>query len=86
VSQGVIGVIVFYNFGFGLYRHWGVFYSVLYGIGFFLVQCAAAHLWLDHFHYGPLEWLWRSATQLSLKTPFRRRAVPEDRPEAAMAV
>jgi len=75
VSQGVIGVILFYDFGFGLFRHWGQFYSMLYGVGFFVAQCAAAHLWLKHFHYGPLEWFWRSATQLSFSTPFRKRAI-----------
>ena len=28
-------------------------------------------LWLDHFRYGPLEWLWRSLTWLKIQ-PFRR--------------
>ncbi|WP_161599463.1 DUF418 domain-containing protein [Hymenobacter nivis] len=28
----------------------------------FAAQAAAAHAWLRRFRYGPLEWLWRSAT------------------------
>jgi uncharacterized protein len=74
VTQGMIGVPLFYGYGLALYRHLGSFYSVLLGLAIFTVQCAAAHLWLRHFRYGPLEWLWRAATFGSLATPFRRRS------------
>jgi len=74
VTQGMIGVPLFYGYGLALYRHLGSFYSVLLGLAIFTVQCAAAHLWLQHFRYGPLEWLWRAATFGSLATPFRRRS------------
>lgn len=74
VVQNAIGVVLFYHFGAGLFRQWGQFYSVLYGIVFFALQLPVMHLWLRHFHYGPFEWLWRSLTMLSFKTPFRKRA------------
>ena len=74
VTQALVGVPLFYNFGFGLYRQLGQFYSVLGGALFFVLQCALAHLWLKRFQYGPLEWLWRCATLLSFDTPFRKRA------------
>ena len=35
---------------------------------------ASPALWFRHFHYGPLEWLWRSATWLRTDIPFRRRS------------
>jgi uncharacterized protein len=38
----------------------------------FAVQAAAAHAWLRRFRYGPLEWLWRSATYLQWQ-PLRRK-------------
>ena len=72
VAQNVIGVLLFYHFGAGLFRHWGEFYSLLYGFAFFAAQLALCHLWLRHFHYGPLEWLWRCLTLLSFKTPSRK--------------
>ena len=72
VTQGMIGVPLFYGYGLALYRYLGSFYSVLVGIAIFTVQCAAAHLWLRYFHYGPLEWLWRACTFGSLATPMRR--------------
>ena len=74
VTQALVGVPLFYHFGFGLYHQLGQFYSVLGGALFFVLQCAAAHWWLKRFQYGPLEWLWRCATLLSFALPFRKRA------------
>jgi len=77
VTQGMIGMPLFYGCRFALYRYLGSFYSVLVGIVPFIVQCAAAHFWLRSFRYGPLEWLWRACTFGSLATPMRRdQAMP----------
>jgi uncharacterized protein len=73
VTQGIIGIPLFYGYGFALYRSLGSFYSVLVGAAIFAIQCVAAHLWLNCFHYGPLEWLWRSCTFLTFATPMRKR-------------
>ncbi len=73
VTQGLFSVPLFYGFGLALYRTMGPFYSVLYGALFFLIQAGVAHLWLMHFQYGPLEWLWRCATFTTFQVPFRRR-------------
>lgn len=74
VSQGLFWVPMYYHFGCDLVNRWGTFYSLLGGATFFVVQLLAARWWLTRFYYGPLEWLWRSATLLSFHTPFRRRA------------
>ena len=76
VSQALFWVPIYYNFGFGLYRYMGPFYSVMAGAGFFVAQLMFAHAWMKRFHYGPLEWLWRSATLGTTKVPFRRTASP----------
>lgn len=75
VTQTLVGAPLFYGYGLALYHHAGPFYSVLIGAVLLVAQCACAHLWLRHFHYGPLEWLWRSLTALSFATPLRRHAV-----------
>ncbi len=72
VVQNAVGVVLFYHFGAGLFREWGQFYSILYGVVFAVVQSIAMHVWLNHFHHGPLEWLWRCLTQFSFQTPLRR--------------
>lgn len=76
VTQALFWVPIYYNFGLGMYRHWGQAVSIVAGAGFLVVQLALAHVWLRYFHYGPLEWLWRCGTQLSFATPFRRLKSP----------
>lgn len=86
LTQAAIGVPLFYNWGFGFYRWAGPFYSVLIGVAILVAQVTFAHWWLKRFAYGPFEWLWRSFTFLSFKTPIRKRAVvttTEVRPELA---
>jgi uncharacterized protein len=73
VTQGLVGIPLFYGYGLALYRYLGSFYSILFGIALFIVQCVFAHLWLKRFVYGPLEWLWRSFTFLTFATPMRKR-------------
>ncbi len=85
VTQSLVGMTLFYHFGFGLFRHLGEFPSVLFGVGFLVLQCAVSRRWLENFHYGPLEWLWRSLTFLSFRTPFRRQRRSAAEPEPAVA-
>jgi uncharacterized protein len=40
----------------------------------FAAQAAVAHAWMRRFRYGPLEWLWRSATYLQWQPLRRQRA------------
>ena len=42
------------------------------GIGFFIIQIILSTIWLKYFNYGPLEWLWRSATYRKWQ-PMRKR-------------
>ena len=70
--QSVIGVPLFYPFGLGLYKTIGQTNSLLLGIAFYAVLIIIAHWWVKRFYYGPVEWLWRSATYLTTKVPFKR--------------
>ncbi|WP_458120660.1 DUF418 domain-containing protein [Paenibacillus sp. Z6-24] len=49
-------------------------YAVLLPIGivFFILQIWVSKLWLQHFIYGPVEWLWRTGTYWSI-SPMRRQ-------------
>ena len=51
--------------------------KVALGLVAFAAQVAVAHLWFRRFYYGPLEWLWRAGTYLTLDVPFVRRAGPD---------
>ena len=85
VTQSLVGMTLFYHFGFGLFRHLGEFPSILFGVGFFALQAAVSRRWLEHFHYGPLEWLWRCLTFLSFRTPFLKSRPTAEAPLAAVA-
>jgi uncharacterized protein len=71
--QSFVGVFVFYNFGLGMYAYWGTTLSLVYGFVFFGLQLLLCRWWLSRFHYGPIEWLWRSLTFWSFDTPFRKK-------------
>lgn len=72
VTQALFWVPFYYGWGLAMHRYMGTFFSVLAGVPFLAVQIAVSRAWLRHFHYGPLEWVWRAGTKLSLATPLRR--------------
>jgi uncharacterized protein len=64
LSQSVFGVGVFYGIGLGMLGKLGVAASVSLAIGFYVLQLLIARWWMRRFRYGPVEWLWRSLTDL----------------------
>jgi uncharacterized protein len=63
-----ISIIIFYGFGFNLTGKFGFTYIMLMGLGVFITQILMSRVWLSHFRYGPMEWLWRT---LTYRTSFR---------------
>lgn len=72
VFQSLLLIPFFYGFGAGAYAWIGQSLSATLGVVLWCIQVLLAHLWFRHHHYGPLEWLWRSATFLRTDIPFRR--------------
>ena len=62
ITQSLVGNFVFLGAGLGLMGTIGPFYYTIFGILFFIVQVIYSTIWLKFFNYGPIEWLWRSAT------------------------
>ncbi|MEM9001067.1 MAG: DUF418 domain-containing protein [Bacteroidota bacterium] len=60
--QTVLGTFLLYGWGLGLIGELRNLYT--FGMAFLIiaVQMWASKWWLKKFAYGPLEWLWRSAT------------------------
>lgn len=69
----VIGLVTFSGLGFGMDpigpAAWTIFAVVV-----FLFQIAISTIWLRYYNYGPLEWLWRSATYRKWQ-PLRRTSL-----------
>ena len=62
----------------------------LYGIVLlvWVVILAVGPLWLRHFRFGPLEWLWRSLTcwkKLPLRITSRTESIKTSQPAGAPA-
>ena len=71
VMQTVICVLIFWGVGFGLYgtlERYELYYVV---VAIWIFQLISSSIWLGHFRFGPLEWLWRSLTYKK-KQPMRR--------------
>lgn len=62
IMQSLIGNFVFLSPGLGYMGQIGPVYYTVFGIGVFIIQIILSTIWLKCFNYGPLEWLWRSAT------------------------
>ena len=83
VMHSIICAFVFYGFGFGMFgylaRH--ELYYVVFAI--WLFQLVLSPIWLKHYRFGPLEWLWRSLTYVK-RQPMRRRVGSGATPEQSI--
>jgi uncharacterized protein len=64
-------VFVFTGLGFSLYgalERYQLYYVVG---GIWLFQLIVSPIWLKHYRFGPLEWMWRSLTYWQ-RQPLRR--------------
>jgi uncharacterized protein len=71
LSHSLVALIIFVWLGYWgrLERH--QLYYIVFAI--WAVQIVISPIWLKHFHFGPVEWLWRYLTYGS-PPPFRREA------------
>jgi uncharacterized protein len=71
IVQTLICNFIFLGYGLSLYgklQRYELYYIVA---GVWLLQLIISPIWLRYFHYGPLEWLWRSLTYWK-KQPFKK--------------
>lgn len=71
VLQSIIGTSILFGWGLGYLGKIQTSYLFLMAIVLITIQALVSKVWLTHFKYGPLEWLWRSAT-LGKIQPFRK--------------
>jgi uncharacterized protein len=77
LMQSLLCGLFFYGVGFGMYsklqRH-EIYYVVA---SVWAIQIIWSHIWLRHFRFGPLEWLWRSLTYWK-KQPMKKNKSSTD--------
>lgn len=72
ISQTLVFTFLLFGWGLGLAGDMTPWKSLLAAIAVFGVQARACRLWLQGHLYGPLEWLWRTATMCK-KQPLRKQ-------------
>jgi uncharacterized protein len=70
LMHSVIALILFVGFGlFGTFARHQLYYIVL---AIWVFQLVSSPIWLRHFRFGPIEWVWRGLTY-GRAPPFRKR-------------
>lgn len=62
IGQSVVGTMLLFGWGAGLAPRLTALESALWCAGLFALQACLCRWWLRRYRFGPLEWLWRSAT------------------------
>ena len=73
ILQTLLGIAVFSGTGFGLFGSVERIGQLSIVFAMWAVQLVISPIWIKHFEFGPLEWLWRSLTYGQLQ-PMRRSA------------
>jgi uncharacterized protein len=73
IVDSIVFGFLFYGYGFGLFGRLGSAVAALIGIALYIAQLYLSRWWLARFHFGPLEWLWRSMTY-GRRQPMRKTA------------
>lgn len=71
MMQSLVAIFTFYGVGLGKGGTLGPTAWTLYALAVFLFQILFSYTWLRFFHFGPVEWLWRSMTYRKWQ-PFRK--------------
>ncbi len=75
IGASIVASLIFYGDGLALFGHLSRFEAWAVAVpGMWLLMLAWSKPWLDRFHYGPFEWLWRSLSRWSLQ-PMRRNHI-----------
>lgn len=72
LTHSLILTSVFYGYAGNWFGHIDRAPQMLIVVAIIAVQAVVCRIWLQHFRYGPMEWLWRSATYLKWQ-PLRIR-------------
>jgi uncharacterized protein len=75
LAQSVICTFIFYGYGGGLFGRPDYAEQLLVVLGVWALQLAWSPWWLARYHFGPMEWAWRSLTYWRIQ-PLSRRGEP----------
>ena len=65
--QSVLGALLYYGWGFALYRYCGPTFSLLIGVLMALAQYYFCRWWFKTHNHGPMEGLWKKLTWMRFR-------------------
>jgi uncharacterized protein len=83
--QSVVGTLIFYNYGLGLFGRLGPALLLPLTVAVFALQVFVSRWWLARYRFGPMEWVWRKLTYngpLPMRIPLPHTAALEARPDS----
>ncbi|MCD0280096.1 DUF418 domain-containing protein [Xanthomonas melonis] len=73
LPQSLLCTWIFYGYGLGWFERLPRVWQLPFAAGLFALQVVVSQWWLRGFRFGPVEWLWRSATYLRVPPMWRGR-------------
>ena len=67
IIQSILGAIIYYGFGFGIYKYTGATYGILIGLALTILLGIFCKWWSGKYKHGPFETLWHKATWIGVK-------------------
>ena len=71
IMQSVICTLFFFGYGLNQFAELRYYQIYVVAAAICILQLVVSPLWLRHFYFGPLEWLWRSLTYWHLPPMIR---------------
>jgi uncharacterized protein len=72
LGTSLIAAFVFYGWGLGYYGYAARWQAWLLVPAVWAIMLLWSKPWLERFHYGPLEWIWRTSARATVQ-PFRKK-------------
>jgi len=71
ITQNILAAFIFSGIGLGIADTMPYWFYFSLAVFVFIIQLFISKWWLSKYNYGPIEWLWRSASYLKL-FPFKK--------------
>lgn len=71
IAQNILAAFIFSGIGFGIGNSMPYWFYFSLAVFVFIIQLFISKWWLSKYNYGPIEWLWRSASYREF-VPFKK--------------
>lgn len=71
ITHSVICTLFFFGYGLNYYAELEYYQIYFVALAIWIFQLIVSPIWLKHYLFGPLEWVWRSLTYWKMQ-PFKR--------------